>query len=119
MKNLEIIIGQNVRLLRKQKCWTQTDLAESINMSLDMVGRIERGQAAPSFTTIDKLSKSFDTEPITLLTEQSFSTAKQSLRNKHFEKLHQLLSAITDDELEWVLGIVNAALPCSHNKKII
>lgn len=35
--------------------FTQEALASSINMSIDMIGRLERGTAQPSFETISRL----------------------------------------------------------------
>ncbi|MBT4890555.1 MAG: helix-turn-helix transcriptional regulator [Rhodospirillales bacterium] len=110
MNKLEIIIGRNVRTLRKQKRWTQSKLANSIGMSLDMIGRIERGQAAPSIATVDKLAIVFDSKPIVLLTESPILVESTPSRKKHYEHLYSLLSDIDDDVLEWVLGIVSAAI---------
>ena len=39
-------------------------------MSLDMIGRIERGQASPSVTTIEQLERALDCEPAHLLMQR-------------------------------------------------
>jgi transcriptional regulator with XRE-family HTH domain len=50
-------LGQYVRTARKQKGWSQEDLAEAAQLDRSYVGGIERGERNISFTILCKLSK--------------------------------------------------------------
>ena len=52
---LKSTFGRRMREARRSKNFTQEMLAAEINMSVDMVGRMERGTAQPSFETLARL----------------------------------------------------------------
>ena len=54
--SLKETFGANLRQYRKAERLTQSELAERADLSLDMIGRIERGIAAPSFETVERLA---------------------------------------------------------------
>jgi transcriptional regulator with XRE-family HTH domain len=49
--------GKHLRKLRKEKGWTQEELAEKANMHFTYIGQIERGIRNPSLVNLYKLSK--------------------------------------------------------------
>ncbi len=53
-------IGSKIIELRKQKGWSQTDLANAIEASRDMVGKYERNDNLPSVEVAFKLADVFD-----------------------------------------------------------
>lgn len=55
--NLCISFGKKLSTLRNQKGVTQEQLAEGAGLSVDFLSLIERGQRAPSFKTLEQLSK--------------------------------------------------------------
>lgn len=57
MSNLRIKFGKNLRRIRRQKDFTQEQLAEATEISVEFLSNIERGINAPSFETLEKLSK--------------------------------------------------------------
>jgi transcriptional regulator with XRE-family HTH domain len=46
--------------LRKQKGWSQTDLAKKIDVSRVIIGRYERNEAAPSIDVAKRMADAFD-----------------------------------------------------------
>jgi transcriptional regulator with XRE-family HTH domain len=48
--------GKRLQRLRKYKGFTQAQLAEAIEMSIETVSNIERGINGPSFDTLEKLA---------------------------------------------------------------
>ena len=66
MKGLKQIFGSQVRFWRKERGWTQAELADRVDLSADMVGRIERGSAGPSIESIEKLAVVLDVQPALL-----------------------------------------------------
>ncbi len=55
-----INIGERIIKLRKEKSWSQTDLASEINASRIMIGKYERNESDPSADVLVRLAKVFD-----------------------------------------------------------
>jgi transcriptional regulator with XRE-family HTH domain len=49
--------GQRLREIRAQRGMTQERFAETLGISVDFLSLIERGVNAPSFGTLEKISK--------------------------------------------------------------
>ena len=55
--SLAITFGTNLRHHRKLKGLTQAALADQASLSTEMISKIERGVASPSFANVEKLSE--------------------------------------------------------------
>lgn len=64
-----VSIGERIIQLRKQKKWSQDELAQQINSSRIMIGKYERGDNLPSIEVIIKLAKAFEVSVDYLLGE--------------------------------------------------
>jgi transcriptional regulator with XRE-family HTH domain len=53
-------IGLKITALRKQKAWSQTDLAKKIDVSRAIIGRYERNEAAPSIDVAKRMADAFE-----------------------------------------------------------
>lgn len=51
------ILGSNIKAERLRRHYTQDNLAELLDMSINYIGKIERGTIIPSAYVIFKLSK--------------------------------------------------------------
>ena len=49
--------GQIIKVARREKGWTQTELAEKAGIHWNTVAKIERGTQKPEFSTIKNLAK--------------------------------------------------------------
>lgn len=56
-KEISEIFGRRLRAARKEGLLTQEQLADAVSMSVDMIGRLERGTAQPSFETLARLCR--------------------------------------------------------------
>ena len=56
-KDFGYILGTNIRAERLRRHYTQENLAELLDMSINYVGKLERGVIIPSALVIFKLSK--------------------------------------------------------------
>jgi transcriptional regulator with XRE-family HTH domain len=104
------VFGSNLRHHRKAKSLTQEVLAESVGVSTEMISKIERGIAAPSFQTIEKIADvlgvpevvffgigivvSADDERSKLLLK--VQTALSRMNNDKLSRAHRMLSALID-----------------------
>jgi transcriptional regulator with XRE-family HTH domain len=69
MKNLNIIIANNVRQLRKHKGLSQEALADECDLHRTYIGAVERGERNLTINTLVKIAKALETEVINLLKE--------------------------------------------------
>ena len=53
-------IAITIANLRKEKGWSQTDLADKSGVSREMVGKYERGKAIPSVDAAKKIADAFE-----------------------------------------------------------
>lgn len=51
--------GKRLRQLRRYRELTQEQLAEQVELSVEMISYMERGVHAPSFATLEKLERLF------------------------------------------------------------
>ena len=56
-KNFGYILGSNIRAERLRRHYTQDKLAEMLDISINYVGKLERGVIIPSAQVIFRLSK--------------------------------------------------------------
>jgi transcriptional regulator with XRE-family HTH domain len=61
--------GVHVRVLRHARRFTQEELAERSELSVDAVRRIERGAFSPSLETVNKLATGLDVSLRTLFND--------------------------------------------------
>jgi len=92
-------ISTNMKFLRKQKNWTQNDLAEELAIKRSLVGAYEEGRARPTYETLYTLSKLFHYSIDHLITKDLRQTEKVALFSEE-----QLQSDVTGKNLR-VLAI--------------
>lgn len=56
-------ISGNLRLLRKRKAWSQSELAQRLNLNRGNIASYERGTAEPSICKLLRISRLFDVDP--------------------------------------------------------
>ena len=57
---LDLSLGEKVLLLRKRRGELQSDLAESLNVSIGVVARLERDESLPDSDLIIAICKHYD-----------------------------------------------------------
>ena len=60
MSTIQRKLGHRIRQLRKQKEWTQEQLAEACDISLKFISNLERGVDSPSLDTMERLADALD-----------------------------------------------------------
>ena len=72
MPSLEQIVANNLTMLRKQKHWSQAELAEKIHYSDKSVSKWERGEALPNVKVLMQLAALFGVSLEHLTTENAW-----------------------------------------------
>ena len=104
MKNINEIIGNNIKELRKINKLTQFDLAEKLNYSNKTISRWESGDIIPDVQTLNKLSEVFEV-PLSKMFEPDIST-RYKLGRRYRLQIGNKLSI----SLLFVLGVWLLAL---------
>lgn len=105
--NLKEIFGANVRQHRKAKHLTQAELAETVDVSIDTIGKIERGKVGPSFETVESLAAALDVPEVMLFATGVWSVPAGT-RGQILQGINRHLSKMNEDELRKVEGILAA-----------
>jgi len=69
-KELRAIFGKNVKIYRNRRNWSQADLAEHANISINFLGDIERGKKWPHPETLTKLADALEIKVFELFMEE-------------------------------------------------
>lgn len=75
MKNLNQVIANNIRELRKANKLTQYELAEKLNYSNKAISRWESGEVIPDVSTLNKLCEIFNI-PLSKMFEENINIKK-------------------------------------------
>jgi len=67
-------IGSKISLLRKEKGWSQSDLANQIEASREIIGKYERNENLPSIEMALKMAKAFGVTIDFLLGEGEYAS---------------------------------------------
>ena len=99
-----------IKTLRETNKLTQSELAESADLSLNFIARIERGEAIPSLVTLDKLANALGMELYELLNFKEHST-KQSNSTKLIELYNrELIKQLSSYKSQHVKKALKVAL---------
>lgn len=60
-------IGENIRHLRKEKGWTQAQLAEKLSVSQQMIGQFENSKKPPKIETVEKIAMALEVSMVDLM----------------------------------------------------
>lgn len=93
-------IGLRIRKLRRQKLWTQENLAEKAEITPDYLCRIELGKKHPSLKTLLLIANALDTTVDDLLVDVQ---KKSILVIENEEK--SLLAGCTEKQIRFLLAI--------------
>jgi transcriptional regulator with XRE-family HTH domain len=69
MADLRELVAVNVGRIRREKGWTQEDLAERAGLSARYVGQIERARASMSVSVLGRIADALSVEPAALVSE--------------------------------------------------
>ena len=89
MTNADLVkIGQRIQIRRKQRGYTQEQLAELMNVSIQMVSNLERGNKAIRIDNLIKLSEILEVSTDYILTGKETADDIEAL-NTRIEQLSE------------------------------
>ncbi len=88
---------------------TQEGLADAVDVSIETIGKIERGVAAPSFDTVEKIASALHVPAVALFGAGSNALPKGE-RGRLLKRIHSALAGMNDDQLSKATNLLNAFL---------
>lgn len=102
--SLHKTFGANVRHYRKARRMNQEQFAAAAGLSLAMMGKIERGEAAPSFESIEKIAAALNVPEATLF----FPDPIAGERSQLLQRMNIQLSELNDNDLARAAKVLTA-----------
>jgi transcriptional regulator with XRE-family HTH domain len=96
--SLSKTFGANVRHYRKAHGMNQEQFADSAGLSVAMVGKIERGETAPSFESVEKIAAALDV-PEAVLFASGTMTVPPGERGRLLQRINIQLSKLNNNDL--------------------
>ena len=104
MKELNLIIAENITSLRKNAKITQLELANSLNYSDKAVSKWERGESLPDIAVIKQIADFFGVTVDYLLTEEHREFKEQKLKVSARQKRNRLSITLISTVLVWFIA---------------
>jgi len=108
MSTLRRQVGALVRHHRELAGLTQAELGDKIGKALESIGRIERGEVAPSLMTLDELATALGIEVRDLFGIGEF--AAKDRRGDPLVRIVERLAGLGADDIEWADKLLALAL---------
>ena len=105
-------IGNKITELRKQKGWSQSELANQIDASREAIGKYERNEAVPSVETAKNIADVFDVSLDYLVG----GVLKPSFDKRMIERLEDF-ELLTEEDKNHLFALLDAFLRDAKAKK--
>jgi transcriptional regulator with XRE-family HTH domain len=106
-------IGERIAELRKRKSWSQSELAEAIGASRDIIGKYERNENSPSVEMAVKIAKAFDVPVDYLLGE-----GKHASYSKETVKRIEEIEAMDDKTKSVLFNLIDTYIRDAKTRKV-
>lgn len=95
-------IGENLKRIRRDKGWTQSELANNCGIRLGQISKIERNETDPKLSTIYAIIKALECTPNALLMDVS-KTSLDAIMEIALERMQKL----PDEDNEHLLAVLD------------
>jgi len=103
-------LHDNIKRLRKQKGWSQTELAEKIDSHLSHVNRIETGKYKPSVDVLVKLADVFDVSLDTLVRDSEVDLKEVTIEDKDLAQRIKLIESLELEDRQALCRVIDSML---------
>ncbi|BDP37766.1 MULTISPECIES: helix-turn-helix domain-containing protein [Vibrio] len=95
-------IGENLKRLRRDKGWTQGDLANKCGIRFGQISKIERNETDPKLSTIYALTRALNCTPNALLMDME-ETSIDAIMSVALERIQGL----PDEDKDHLLAVID------------
>lgn len=109
--SLPVIVGENIAKRRKQLGLSQKEVALSLSITQEALGRMEKGKIAPKMTRLEDIAKHLQCSVAFLFQRPSDSTKERSAM------IAELIEPLASREQELVMDFVASTVTVLQGKK--
>lgn len=109
MKLKEDALAKNLKLFRKKKNWSQTELAKNAGTTLTHINRLETGKSNPSIEIVQKIALALEVSIDDLVSERDNSKEVKFENQAFYEKI-KLLDTFSEEERNAVNVVIDSIL---------
>lgn len=109
-----VSFGKKIAILRKEKGWSQTDLATELNTSVSVISRYERDEMIPSVDTAKRLAELLDTTVGYLLGENDEANL---FKDQEALERFKAIKAFKEADREKIFFTIDAMIHEVNNRK--
>jgi transcriptional regulator with XRE-family HTH domain len=108
MATQKITLANRIQELRKQKGWSQTELASKIGVSYTQMSRYEIKGVQPPANTLKKMADVFDTTIDFMISGDKDEKVKASLKDAELLQQFKAVEQFSDDDKTVVKKLIDA-----------
>ncbi len=112
-------LHDNIKRLRKQKGWSQTELAEKIGSHLSHVNRIETGKYKPSVDVLIKLADVFDVSLDALVRDSDVDLKEVTVEDKDLAQRIKLIESLEQEDRHALFRVIDSMLTKQKILKLV
>ena len=98
---------EKLRILRKNKGWSQGQLGKKIGADLQRISKYERGVMLPTMELMVRIAKAFDVS-VDFLIRDDRETAVGKIKNQKLLEQLEAINDLPDEDLETVVSFLDA-----------
>ena len=106
--DLERIVIDNIKRIRKEKRITQEQLAEACSTATSYIGLMETYKNVPKLSTIEKISNALDVEPEILFKKNQIDSSKE-------EQINKIVNSVLKDMKKILYKSIKENFPAAHS----
>lgn len=103
-------LGENIKRLRKEKGWSQAELAKRVNAHLTHINRVETGKYTPSLETVIDIAHVLEVPIDYLINSTDGSLEEVRIEDQTLAERVKLLNSLDEEERKAVVKIIDAML---------
>jgi transcriptional regulator with XRE-family HTH domain len=112
-------LHDNIKRLRKQKGWSQTELAEKIGSHLSHINRIETDKYKPSVDVLVKMADVFDVSIDTLVRDSDVDLKEVTVEDKDLAQRIKLIESLEPEDRHALCRVIDSMLTKQKILKLV
>ena len=101
-------LGDKIRELRKERRWSQAEVAARVDVHVTHVNRLEKNRYSPSLELLKKLAKLFEVTTDYLLYESMENADSLNLKDKTLNEKMKMIDSLDDEDRSVIIGVIDA-----------
>jgi len=111
-------LGENIKSVRKQKGWSQRELAGKVDFDPSYINRIETGKLNPSILTLERISNALECS-LDRLVRGEAEAQEVHIRDKNLLERMRLLDTLEEDDRNAMTHMIDALLTKKRIKELL